>query len=49
MKIQTVNITSVDKNVDSYVKISFVPDFERFGLTNLTDDIISLMKIFNLI
>lgn len=37
-------ITSIDKNVDSYVKISFVPDFERFGLKNLTDDIISLMK-----
>ena len=28
----------------SYVKITFHPDYERFGLSNLTDDMISLFK-----
>ena len=31
-------------SVKSYTKISFKPDYKRFGTTNLTDDVISLMK-----
>ena len=37
-------ITSIDKNTESYTKITFIPDYKRFGLTKLTDDMISLMK-----
>jgi DNA topoisomerase-2 len=37
-------ITSVEKNVESYIKISFLPDYKRFGLKNLTSDMISLLK-----
>lgn len=37
-------ISSVDKNAESYIKITFVPDFKRFGLKNLTDDMTGLMK-----
>lgn len=37
-------ITSVDKNTESYTKISFVPDWKRFGLKNLTSDMAGLMK-----
>lgn len=29
---------------EPYTKITFYPDFEKFGLLNLSDDIISLMK-----
>ena len=28
----------------SFVKISFIPDYERFGMTGLTEDIISILK-----
>jgi len=37
-------ITSIDKNVESYTKITFVPDWKRFGLKNLTPDMAGLMK-----
>ncbi len=37
-------ITSIDKNAESYTKITFVPDYKRFGLKNLTDDMVGLMK-----
>ena len=32
-----------DKTIKPYTKISFKPDFKRFGLTNLTDNMIALM------
>jgi DNA topoisomerase-2 len=32
------------KKSKSYTKISFVPDYDRFNLSGLTDDIIALMK-----
>jgi DNA topoisomerase-2 len=34
----------VSTNEKSYTKITFTPDYARFGLTELTPDIISLMK-----
>jgi DNA topoisomerase-2 len=37
-------ITSIDKNAESYTKITFVPDYARFGLKNLTGDMVGLMK-----
>ena len=37
-------ITPVEKNSESYTKITFVPDFKRFGLKNLTDDMVGLLK-----
>lgn len=37
-------ITQVDKNAESYTKITFVPDYKRFGLKNLTPDMAGLMK-----
>ena len=29
---------------DPYTKVTFVPDFKRFGIEGLTDDIVSIMK-----
>lgn len=37
-------ITTVDKNAESYTMITFVPDYKRFGLKNLTQDMANLMK-----
>jgi DNA topoisomerase-2 len=37
-------ILPVDKNVESYTKITFLPDYKRFGLKHLTEDMVSLMK-----
>ena len=37
-------ITPTDKNDESYTKITFVPDYKRFGLKNLTPDMVGLMK-----
>jgi len=37
-------ISSVDKNAESYTKITFVPDYQRFGLKNLNSDMVGLMK-----
>ena len=37
-------ITTIDKNDESYTKISFVPDYKKFGLKNLTEDMIGLIK-----
>lgn len=38
-------ITELDEDTDkSYIKISLVPDFERFGIAGLTDDFIALLK-----
>ncbi len=36
--------SSEDKKMDSFTKISFKPDFEKFNLKNLTNDIIFLFK-----
>ncbi len=37
-------ITDVSKNTESYTKISFKPDYKRFGLKKLSDDMDSVMK-----
>jgi DNA gyrase/topoisomerase IV subunit B len=38
-------ITDIPKTVtDSYTMITFLPDYKRFGLNNLTDDHLSLFK-----
>ena len=37
-------ITEIDKKENSYTKISFIPDYNKFGLKCLTDDMISLLK-----
>lgn len=37
-------ITDVGKNVESYTKITFKPDYKRFGLKKLTTDMANLMK-----
>lgn len=33
-----------DKNTTPYTKITFIPDYEKFGLENMTDDIYGLFK-----
>lgn len=35
-------ITATDKKAKSYVQITFTPDYKRFGVDNLSDDMISL-------
>lgn len=37
-------ITKLDKTTASYTKITFIPDLEKFGMEELTEDIISLFK-----
>ena len=37
-------ITDVPKNTESYVKITFIPDYKKFGLKGLTKDMASLFK-----
>lgn len=37
-------ITTIPSSTESYTKITFVPDYKRFGLKNLTDDMVSLLK-----
>lgn len=37
-------ITEIGKNVDSYTKITFKPDYKKFGLKKLTSDMADLMK-----
>lgn len=37
-------ITTISSNTESYTKITFIPDYKRFGLKNLTDDMVSLLK-----
>lgn len=37
-------ITDVSKNAESYTKITFKPDYKRFGLKGLTKDMAGLMK-----
>jgi DNA topoisomerase-2 len=37
-------ITPIDKNAESYTKITFVPDYKKFGLKNLNDDMVGLLK-----
>lgn len=36
-------ITDVNESIKPYTKITFKPDFERFGLTELSDDLINLI------
>jgi DNA topoisomerase-2 len=42
--INPPTIKSITNKIKPFTKISFRPDFEKFGLTGLTDDIISLFK-----
>lgn len=37
-------ITDVGKNAESYTKITFKPDYKRFGLKKLTSDMANIMK-----
>lgn len=37
-------ITDVPKNSESYVKVTFLPDYKKFGLKDLTKDMLSLFK-----
>lgn len=37
-------VTDTDKKTKSYTKISFIPDFKKFGINGLTDDIINLFQ-----
>ncbi len=41
--IEKPTITS-SKNKQGYVKITFIPDYERFGIEDLSDDMIALFK-----
>jgi len=43
-KINEPIITNATAKEQSYTKITFKPDLKRFGLDNLTDDIVSLLK-----
>jgi len=43
-KKDKAEITNVSEDVKPYTKISFIPDFKRFGLEGFTDDIIGLFK-----
>lgn len=37
-------VTNVEKKATPYTKISFIPDFARFGIKGLTPDIVALFK-----
>lgn len=37
-------ITTTKKEDESYTKISYYPDYQRFGMKGLTNDVISLLK-----
>ena len=37
-------ITDISKNTESYTKITFKPDYKRFGLKHLSKDMIGLLK-----
>ena len=37
-------ITTISSNEESYTKITFIPDYKRFGLTKLTSDMVGLIK-----
>jgi DNA topoisomerase-2 len=37
-------ITTISSNTESYTKITFLPDYKRFGLKKLSDDMASLLK-----
>ena len=37
-------IEKLDEGSESFVKIKFIPDYKKFGLTCLTDDMLSLFK-----
>lgn len=37
-------ISNIDKKATSYTKISFIPDYEKFGMDHMTDDILGLFK-----
>ena len=41
-KTEPVITTLRSKNIQSYVKVKFIPDYPRFSLPGLTDDMISL-------
>lgn len=41
-KINKPKITEIDEDTKSFTKITFEPDFEKFGLTEITEDIIGL-------
>lgn len=43
-KKDKAEITKIDDNEKPYTKISFIPDFKRFGLEGFTNDIIGLFK-----
>lgn len=43
-KISPPVITDINKKDTPYTKITYYPDYERFGMNGLTDDIIALLK-----
>lgn len=42
--IEKADITNVDENTSPYTKITFYPDYEKFGLKGMTNDILALFK-----
>ena len=42
-KAREAKITPVDKPKQEFTSITFKPDLQKFGLTHLTSDIVSLM------
>lgn len=43
-KIHKPKVVKVDKKEKPYTKITFIPDFEKFGVEGLSDDMVALFK-----
>lgn len=41
--LSTISKPKIKKSKKNYVKVTYYPDFERFGLTNITDDLKSIL------
>ena len=39
-----INNLKKQKDIKSYTKITFIPDYERFGIEGLSDDLCALIK-----
>lgn len=44
LNIGTPVITDVSENTETYTEITFYPDYEKFGMKGMTDDILALFK-----
>jgi DNA topoisomerase II len=43
-KIGEPKVSNVSKDTEPYTKITYLPDYERFGMDGLSDDVVSLLQ-----